>query len=196
MSSDEQKKWDQRYTNHPVVEPRAAEVLACNLHLLPSKGKALDLACGLGANAILLAKSGLQTSAWDISPVALKDLQNRSRKLKLRIETQTRDVVKEPPATSSFDLIVISRFLDRGLFPHLIDAVKAGGLLFYQTFTAENTGTGGPSNADFLLKKNELLHLFRGLTVVSFRDEGRIGSLQQGLRNESWIIVKKEEKDK
>ncbi|MCB1754392.1 MAG: class I SAM-dependent methyltransferase [Gammaproteobacteria bacterium] len=186
-----QKKWDERYRKAPDVEPRATDVLLNNLHLLPAQGKALDLACGLGGNARLLAGQGLDTSAWDISPVALQALDTASEKHDLKIETRVCDVLESPPPAASFDVIVVARFLDRRLFPHLRAALKPGGVLFYQTFTLENTGKGGPANPDFLLRSNELLEQFRDLTVLSFRDEGRQGDLQAGLRNESWIIVKK-----
>lgn len=192
MESLEQKKWDERYRKSPAVEPRAAQVLTENLHLLPEHGSALDLACGLGGNARLLATRGLVTSAWDISPVALQALDAASQKSGLDIQTRVCNVVESPPTEESFDVIVVARFLERKLFPHLVAAMKPGGVLFYQTFTLQNTGSCGPANADFLLQKNELLDVFRSLIVLSFRDEGRQGNLESGLRNESWIIVKKE----
>lgn len=49
-----------------------SQVLLDNSHLLPASGRALDLACGLGANALYLAKRGMTTSAWDLSPVQLR----------------------------------------------------------------------------------------------------------------------------
>jgi len=47
-------KWNERY-RAATGELKASRVLKENLHLLPDHGRALDLACGLGANAILLA---------------------------------------------------------------------------------------------------------------------------------------------
>lgn len=193
MSIDVQNKWDARYQKTPLVSPVAAEVLVNNVHLLPESGDALDLACGLGGNALLLAKSGLRTSAWDISPVALKQLDANSLKSGCVIKTKVCDVVSLPPCANSFDVMVVSRFLDRSLFPALIDALRPDGVLFYQTFTRENVKNGGPSNPSFLLEENELLTLFAGMKVLSFRDEGRQGDHALGLRNESWIVVKKTE---
>lgn len=191
MSTDMQKKWDARYQKQPVVRPVAAEVLSENLHLLPETGDALDLACGLGGNALVLAKCGLNTSAWDISPIALQQLDATSLKSGYTINTKVCDVVEFSPQANSFDVIVVSRFLDRHLFPALIEALRLGGVLFYQTFTRENIGNGGPSNKSFLLEANELLRLLPGMKVLSFRDEGQQGNKTRGLRNESWIVVKK-----
>src|SRR5882724_1266274 len=47
------------------------QVLVENVHLLPTHGRALDVACGLGAGSIFLARHGLKVVAWDISPVAI-----------------------------------------------------------------------------------------------------------------------------
>lgn len=100
-------KWDQRY--HKAFEPgEVAAVLKDNLHLLPADGQALDLACGLGANALTLAKQGLQTQAWDSSALALEKLKNFSTTAGFEIATQCRDVEKTPPAANSFDVIVVS----------------------------------------------------------------------------------------
>ncbi len=192
MTINSQMKWDQRYRNRPLVEPMAAQVLSENLHLLPTVGSALDLASGLGGNARLLAIHGLETTAWDISAVAMELLDSACDKAGLTIHTQKRDIVENPPHRESFDVIVVARFLDRSVCPYLIAALKPQGVLFYQTFTVQNTGSGGPMNPDYLLRKNELIGLFSELTVLSFRDEGVQGNLHKGLRNESWIIARKE----
>ena len=76
--SAEQDKWDRRYSD-PANEARAAQVLSDNLHLLPTQGTALDLACGLGGNALLLARQGLTVEAWDLSPSPSKNSINWRR---------------------------------------------------------------------------------------------------------------------
>ena len=68
------EKWNARY-RAATGERQASRVLAENLHLLPERGLALDLACGLGANSILLARQGLKVAAWDIADVAIAALQ-------------------------------------------------------------------------------------------------------------------------
>lgn len=65
-SDKTQQKWDRLYEKDTSTE--VASVLAENSYLLPSQGNALDLACGLGANALFLSEHGLETHAWDISP--------------------------------------------------------------------------------------------------------------------------------
>ena len=60
-----QQKWDSIY-HQAEGEPSIAEVLQHNHYLLPTEGVALDLACGRGGNALLMAERGLSVKAWDI----------------------------------------------------------------------------------------------------------------------------------
>ena len=62
---------------------------------------ALDLACGLGANALLMASRGLQTQAWDISSEALAKLNAEAQQRQLEVITEQRDVSVNPPDKSS-----------------------------------------------------------------------------------------------
>ena len=82
-------KWDERYRQGSRVA-EAARVVSENLHLLPMRGDALDLACGLGANALALAGRGLRVSAWDLSPRAIQRLEERIAELKLRKESSAK----------------------------------------------------------------------------------------------------------
>jgi tellurite methyltransferase len=183
-------QWDRVYGAAEVSEPPApARVLAENAHLLPASGRALDLASGLGGNALLLAAKGLEAQAFDISTEALVRLDAWAARLGLSVKTEVRDVVAEPPAPDSFDVIVVSRFLDRSLTGAIKAALRPGGLLFYQTFTREKTTPGGPSNPDYLLAPGELLDLFRGLRLVVYREEGLLGNPAQGFRNQALLVA-------
>ena len=191
MSLDLQNKWDQRYRKSSSDEPGAAQVLWDNQHLLPKTGDALDLACGLGGNALLLAKAGLQVQAWDLSPVAVEALQSRSVDGSGSLHATVRDVLANPPQPASFDVIVVSYFLDRSLAQAMCAALRPGALLFYQTFVQDKVSQHGPSNPDFLLAENELLSMFAELRPRIYREEGRLGNTTQGLRNEALFVGQK-----
>lgn len=192
MSTAIRDKWNRRYRNS-TEPPRAAPVLRDNMHLLPDSGNALDLACGLGGNALLLAEAGLHCRAWDVSDVAVERLQALADERGLPIRAQVRDVVAEPPAPVSFDVIVVGYFLDRSLLPALTTVLRPGGLLFYQTFTAGKLDPSGPSNPDFLLEEGELLRWFGELRLRVYREEGRLGDVQRGERNTALLIGEKTE---
>jgi len=187
---DIKEKWNERYST-AQDELHAAQVLRENLHLLPERGRALDLACGLGANAILLAKQGLQVNAWDIADVAVASLQETALKLQLPIQAKVRDVETYPPDPGTFDVVIVSYFLARGIVPALIQALKPGGLIYYQTFTQQRVSNRGPQQMEFRLAEQELLQLFSGLQVVFYREEGRIGDVHKGCRDEAMYIGRK-----
>lgn len=149
-----------------------ALVLRRNRHLVPARGRALDLACGRGASALWLAGWGLQVHAWDFSATAIERLQAAAAASGLAVAAAVRDVVVAPPVPNSFDVLVVSHFLERSLAPALQAALRPGGRLFYQTFTREGAGDVGPSNPAFRLGDNELLALFRGLRVRYYREDG------------------------
>jgi tellurite methyltransferase len=184
-------KWDQRYQE--ATAPNAVcFVLREYSYLLPSHGQALDLACGLGGDALFLAQHGLMVQAWDSSPVAIEKLKQFAHERNLVVDAQCRDVSVQPPSLERFDVIVVSHFLERALCPRIIAALKPGGLLFYQTFCRERVDSSyGPSNPDFLLQKNELLNLFAPLSVVVYQELGTLGDTQQGFRDRALLIAQK-----
>lgn len=182
-------KWDSIYETCDHSEP--IEVLITNSFLLPKTGCALDLACGLGENALLLAELGLQTQAWDVSSIALNRLKQRAKQQNLEISTKQLFVMANLLPKNTFDVIVVSRFLDRSLSDAIIAALKSGGLLYYQTFVREKLADSGPKNPDFLLQRNELLELFSELKVVAYRENSIIGDLECGERNEALFVGQK-----
>jgi len=182
-----QARWDARYANNNDV-PLACQVLREFSHLLPEKGAALDLASGMGGNALFLAEHGLRTTAWDLSPVGTAKLQALALEQSLVIDAQARDVLSNPPTANSFDVIVVSYFLDRQLFPAMLAALKPAGLLFYETFVRDKPLGVGPSNPDYLLERNELLQCSEGLLVRAYREEGLIGDTSKGCRNIAMLV--------
>lgn len=192
MSGSDEEKWQQRYQDADIGSVDPAMVLQRYAHLLPASGAALDLAAGLGGNALFLARHGLDTVAWDISSNAMDKLSHYATTAGLPLQSEVRDVTANPPQPDSFDVIVVSRFLDRALCPDITAALKPGGLLFYQTFLAEKADPGiGPGNPAFLLRQNELLHLFNELTVRAYHEEGTIGDISQGIRNEALLVAQR-----
>lgn len=192
MPGDPQReKWDRRYRDGDPARAEPAEVLRANAHLLPAHGTALDLACGLGANAVCLARHGFTTHAWDFSTAAIDKLAGYAAASGLPLSAQVRDVCAAPPAAASFDVIVVSFFLERDLAPALCAALRPGGLLFYQTFTRACVDESGPANPAYRLARNELLRLFHGLAPVVYREENTLGDISRGWRNQAMLVAQK-----
>lgn len=191
MSQADQRKWDRIYTDNGRETGQPCRVLSAHSHLLPPAGLALDLACGRGANALYLAGKGYTTSAWDLSEVVVQRLAEQAGRLGVPLSTEQRDVAADPPPPASFDIIIVSRYLERTIVPDIIAALKDGGLLLYQTFIEEKVSDFGPCNPAYRLQPNELLHLFRSLHIIHYHEEGTIGDTDQGFRNEAMLIAQK-----
>jgi len=169
---EDQKRWDKRYRERePDLNRGANTILKKNLRFLP-RGKALDLAAGEGRNAVSLAEHGFQVEAVDISPVAI----SRARKLAsvkgVRIKAMAADLDAYPIPDGQYEVILNFYFLDRRLIPRIKKGLKKGGVVVFETYTAEQKklGTGGPGQTHYVLKPNELLRLFRGFHVLFYRE--------------------------
>lgn len=186
-----QTKWDRIYSERAEVHCSASLVLQQNKHLLPISGSALDIACGQGGNAILLAESGLTVDAWDLSSVAIKQLDTLTKQRALAIDAKVIDVSKHILEPNSVDVITVSYFLERTLCPAIIAALKPGGILFYQTYCQQKVSEQGPTNPDYLLVDNELLTLFSALNIRVYREEALLGRHDQGWRNQAMLVAQK-----
>jgi hypothetical protein len=115
----------------------------------------------------LLAAQGFHVCAVDNNEQALQGLHDRG------ITTVLADLERHPwpLQKSSFDGVVVTNYLHRALFPHILAALAAAGVLIYETFAAGNERFGKPSNPDFLLRPGELLEVTRShLRVVAYED--------------------------
>ncbi|ALG67843.1 class I SAM-dependent methyltransferase [Beggiatoa leptomitoformis] len=183
-------EWNNRYLSI-INSPSPCEILSSHAYLLPTTGKSLDIASGLGANALFLAQHGLDSHAWDYSDVALAKLQLIAQQQQLTVHTALRDVVSHPPETETFDVILVAHFLERAITEDLIHALKPNGLLFYQTFTRCCVTDTGPKNPTYRLAENELLQLFNSLQIIFYREEGQLGDVHQGFRDKAQLIARR-----
>jgi SAM-dependent methyltransferase len=133
-------------------------------------GEALDLACGSGRHARLLASLGHAVTAVDRDAQALAAAAGEG------IATLQYDLEAPgaawPFAPGRFAGIVVTNYLHRPLFGQIAAALAPDGVLIYETFARGNEIFGKPSNPDFLLNPGELLELAArgGLRVVAYED--------------------------
>lgn len=186
-----QQKWDQRYQGAVIGKGQATSVLLDQAYLLPKQGRVLDLACGRGDNAIFLAQHGLHVEALDLSPIIIDKLSSFACQQNLSIQAKVWNVEEQNLPLEHYDVIVVSYFLERDLFPQLITALKPNGLLFYQTWSQANVNNRGPNNPSFRLATGELLQLIQPLQVVHYQENLGIGNVEQGLRDEVTLVAQK-----
>ena len=149
--------------------------------LLPAGGRALDVACGRGRHALLLAATGFETTAIDRDRDALAALETTARGLGLSVRTWATDLEANDPdlpdlGAAAFELVVVFRYLHRPLFPALRRALTPGGMLVYETFTRAQAACGHPRNPAFLLEEGELARLVAPLDVLRFEEGEREGA--------------------
>jgi tellurite methyltransferase len=149
-----------------------------NADLLARGGTVLDVACGRGRHALLLAAAGFEVHAVDRDPDAIAFVRGTAERLGLNISAEVVDLETEPPpdlASSAYDALLVFNYLHRPLMPSLRAAVKPGGRIFYETFTTRQAERGHPRDPAFLLKDGELPELIAPFTVLRSR-EGDIDS--------------------
>jgi 2-polyprenyl-3-methyl-5-hydroxy-6-metoxy-1,4-benzoquinol methylase len=171
MKSD-QKRWDGRFGKKEFAlgkEPNP--FLKKHIRLLP-KGKALDIATGEGRNAVFLAQNGFEVDAVDISEKGLKKAQKFAREKGVNINTFLVDLDQYPIGKERYDLIADFYFLRRRLIPRIKKGLKKGGKVIFETYLLEHRklGTGGPKQAKYFLKPNELLRLFKDSRILFYRE--------------------------
>lgn len=189
---DRRDLWRARYRSvESFPEPPA--VLLRNQDLLPTSGAALDLACGLGSGALWLADRGLDTWAWDWAEPAIAALAQRAAARGIALHTEVRDLVAVPPEPAQFDLILISRFLHRSLSPTIAAALRPGGWLLHQTFTAAAPTGRRPSSASHLLQPGELIELWVPPLEEVRRHEPTADSKGCATSSEAWLLARRPE---
>lgn len=153
--------------------------LVLNADLLPRGGRALDVACGRGRHALLLAAAGIGVRALDRDAARIASLAAIADRLALPIEAEVVDLEAGTAelGRDAYDLVLVVHYLHRPLIPRLVRALAPGGLLIYETFTKAQAQRGKPSNPDFLLAPGELSALVAPLQVLRQREgeyEGRM----------------------
>lgn len=169
MTEDDRKRWDTKYTTR--IPPEASDsadagdrwLLECLERIpagdssFPPTPKALDLACGLGHNAIALAQRGWEVDAVDVSPVGLEIA--RQFPGGDRVNWICGDLDDWTPSATMYDLVTVFRFLDRRSVPRVVrEATRPGGYLVYETFARAQLQRldNHIRNPDFTLTSHEL----------------------------------------
>jgi SAM-dependent methyltransferase len=181
VSLEDEIRWNaQHESTHGSAEPSSflAKILAAEEWTIP-RGRALDIACGKGRNAIFLAKRGFDVAAMDISPVALEEARKRAAEKKLNVIWLQADLEHVQLSENAYDLLVNFNYLQRSLIPRIKASLKPGGFVVFDTYLIDQPTIGHPKNPAYLLQHNELLDLFRDFRVLCYR-EGEF--FEQGTR--------------
>jgi SAM-dependent methyltransferase len=150
------------------AEERPSEWIRRFAPRVAAGARVLDLACGTGRHTRLFADRGCRVVAVDREPRLADELARRAE-----VDLRQADLEQGawPLGDECFDAVVVTNYLHRPLFPHILAALAPGAMLLYETFALGNGAFGKPSNPAFLLAPRELLDTFGAeLRILAFED--------------------------
>ena len=177
MSAAERTKWDARYGAPGYAMGEGPKPFLLEFApLLPSKGLALDLACGEGQNLVWLSGKGFVGTGVDVSSVGLWKAAALAETSGASVEWVCRDLEEWDPGDRVWDVVVCSHFLLRDLVPRIRRAVRPGGLVLM-----ELPMVGSTLSPRYLVEPNELLRWFTDFRVLRYaevvRDEVHVARI-------------------
>ncbi len=166
----DRQKWDAKYSAPAEVPREPSAVLRSLEALLPTCGRALDVAGGAGRNAIWLAQRGLEVTIADVSPQGLALANERARDAGVSITPFCTDLEDAPFPAGPWDLILCVCYLWRSLYAVYPEVLSPGGLLVIIQPTKKNLERHPKPPAGFLLNDGELPSLMSGLEIVHYQE--------------------------
>jgi len=164
---EDKQRWNKRHVEKPTrsyVEPILENYIS---HV--DVGNALDIACGMGRNTNFLAKKGFNVDAVDISDYALSQVEDAENINKIETDLDSYTLEK-----NKYDLVVNINYLNRRFFPQIKEALKSGGIVVFETFIIAHGDFENPSNPEYLLRRNELLHAFISFEIIYYEEKEKI----------------------
>ncbi len=138
-----------RIESGPVPLP-APRWLADVEHLVPTQGRALDLAAGAGRISGWLAARGLDVTAVDISPAGLELARQNLQAKGLTVKTIEADLETQPSldfiGDGAFDVVTCFLYRQRDLFPAIRAKLQPGGIFLGEVLCLANPEPGAPAH--------------------------------------------------
>ena len=168
------RNWDAHYSD-PANVDLAPAPLVVEVADLVAPGRALDVACGAGRNALYLAGLGWKVTAVDRSTAAIRLL--RERAAGVAVDARVADLERggfaiEPAA---YDLICDFYYLQRDLFAAMREGVRPGGVFVGAIHLAGGDPKAEPRNPAYLLQPGELREEFAGWKILFYSESAEPG---------------------
>jgi ubiquinone/menaquinone biosynthesis C-methylase UbiE len=179
--------WDESYKGTPpwdVGHPQPVfQALVNDGEIKP--GRALDIGCGRGENAIMLAKSGCDVTGIDLVQYAISDAKQKAIKLNIYVNFVVGDVLRMDQLFSQGEFDVV---IDSGLFHAMTDeerpvfarqvhrVLRKGGKYFMLCFSDEEPGEYGPRRISKMEIKHTFTPFFKIIYIKDAFFDSRFGS--------------------
>jgi tellurite methyltransferase len=160
-------RWNHRYTHDITrsVHRLPRHLVISHLDLLPRNGLVLDTACGTTPTGRYLASRGWRVIALDVSIAALHLAQHQVRKEALPVSMAVMDLSDPWLPREYFDVILNFYYLSRPFWKTCREALKPGGLLFFETFLRE-----ADMNPNHYLDSLELKIAFEDWEIIRYAE--------------------------
>ncbi len=164
--------WDARYAGAELVWSAEPNRFVVEVVEGWRPGRALDVACGEGRNAIWLAEQGWEVTALDFSQVAIDRGRRLADEAGVEVEWRRADATTHRPEAGVFDLVLVCYLQLPG--PQLAevlssarDSVAPGGAIVVIAHARDNLerGVGGPQDPSVLPTPDEVVEYLDGLTI-------------------------------
>ncbi len=159
----DRERWNKKFSEGLFITEPSGSVK--QFHTLASGKMALDIAAGMGRNSEFLARHGFEVDALELSDVAIEKLKTIKGVNVIQV-----DLDNYIPEVNKYDLIICINYLNRKLFPRIIDSLKSGGILIYETLMLGEETAKLNFRRDFLLEKGELLSAFNKLKILEYKE--------------------------
>jgi SAM-dependent methyltransferase len=163
--------WDERYASGKYSSAEPHKLLVEIADRIKKPAKALDLACGIGRNAIYLAEKGWQVTAVDNSSVGIEIAKQRAAEKAVEIDFRVADLEELGKSEfaieeNAYDLICDFYYLQRDLFAPMKIGIKTGGIIISTIHIYGDAEEAG----EFLLKEGELREFFHDFEILHYHE--------------------------
>ena len=169
MSKQDRDKWNQRYAEDSYRKNNPVTLLENWLPRLPV-GRALDVACGAGRNAVFLAQAGYQVDAVDISAEGLDRARREVESLELDINWIEQDLDQPYQFDTNYDVIIVMWYVNLGLISQLCGCLAPGGYLLCEEHLITDQQVIGPTNLNYRVAPGALVDAASVLDILLYQE--------------------------
>jgi len=181
--------WNCRYEGDGLLRTaRPNRFLVAETEAL-APGRALDLACGEGRNAVCLAEQGWQVTGIDFSEVALEKARHFAEDRGVRVDWVSADLLEYVLPAEAFELVIVF-YLQmplerlRPILARVAKAITPGGTFLLVGHDSSNLthGYGGPRDPAALYTADDVLPALVGLEIERAEPVVRTVETDEGVR--------------
>lgn len=169
MSQQDRDKWNQRYAEDSYQKGNPVTLLENWIHKIPV-GKALDIACGAGRNAIFMARAGFDVDAIDISREGLNKAGRTAHEQALEIRWIEHDFDQAYDFETNYNLIIVLWYVNLELIRQLCGCLAPGGYLLCEEHLLSDEPVIGPGSARFRVAPGQVRDTVSALDILMYEE--------------------------